>query len=120
VIELTYRSGPEERRNPADSVDDAGAASPSLGEPTLPGNETVPVWAMASICLGLVALTGSALVICLAGTAIVLGWMVRSAGREDGANRVGLNGLPGPFHSVICHRPAVIRERSRRDGADRG
>jgi hypothetical protein len=97
VIELTYRSGPDEWRNPADAIDDAGAASPGLGEPILPGDETVPVWAMASICLGLVALTGSVVVICLVGTAIVLGWIVLSAGREDGANRRGLHGLPGPF-----------------------
>ncbi len=96
---MTYRSGPEEWRNPADpdAVHDAASTSPGIGEPTLPGDETVPVWAMASICLGLVALTGSALVICLVGTAIVLGWIVRSAAREDGANSRGLHGLPGPF-----------------------
>lgn len=98
---MTYRSGPEEWRNPAepdpDAVHDAAAASPSLGEPTLPGDETVPVWAMVSICLGLVALTGSVVLICLVGTAILLGWLVRSAGPDDGMNRRGLNGPYGPL-----------------------
>ena len=94
---MTYRSGPEEWRNPADAVNDAGAASPGLGEPTLPGDETVPVWAMASICLGLVALTGSVVAMCLVGTAVVLGWLVRSAGPDDAVNRSGLNGPYGPL-----------------------
>jgi hypothetical protein len=98
VIELTYRSGPEERRNPADpDVHDAASASPGIGEPTLPGDETVPVWAMASICLGLVALTGSVVAMYLVGTAVVLGWLVRSAGPDDAVNRSGLNGPYGPL-----------------------
>lgn len=92
---MTYRSGPEEWRNPADPG--APTAPPGIGEPSLPGDETVPAWVMASIGLGLVALTGSVVVISLAATAIVLGWLVRSAGPDDGVNRIGLNGPYGPL-----------------------
>jgi hypothetical protein len=44
----------------------------------LPGDTTVPNWVMISTLLGLVALTGSAVAICLVGLAAVLVWLAKA------------------------------------------
>jgi hypothetical protein len=95
---LTNRSGPEERPNPPGL--DAATAQPGVEQPTLPGDETVPVWALVSIGLGLVALTGSVVTVCLVGTAILLGWLVKSTGPDHSVNRDKPEGPYWPYGGV--------------------
>jgi hypothetical protein len=51
---------------------------PNRADRTLPGDTTVPTWVMASIVLGLVALTGSIAAISLVALGAVLVWLAKT------------------------------------------
>jgi hypothetical protein len=89
---MLSRDGPEWRKSDGPEVHgDRVKASTSAD---LPGDTTVPVWALLSIVLGLIALTGSISAMCIAGTVALLGWMAGEAGDEKPpAGR----GSDGPF-----------------------
>jgi hypothetical protein len=89
---------PDDRREPIDF--DTAANTTYRDDRTLPGDTTVPVWALASIVLGLLALTGSLVILCLVGTAAILVWLAYVGSKGDGASgraSRGPLGGPGPW-----------------------
>ena len=93
---------PDDRRKPIDfdSIDKTTEQKPYGDAWSLPGDTTEPVWVLPSIVLGLLALTGSLMIICLVGTAAVLAWLVYVGSKGDGASSPaprGPLGGPGPW-----------------------
>ena len=86
------RSGAEWWKSEGPEID--GDSVEASADAVLPGDTTVPAWALLSIVLGLVALTGSIVAMCIAGTVALLGWVVRAAGNEKGP---GGRASEGPF-----------------------
>ena len=88
---MTNLSGPEQWWEPPGSGSAHNRAQNSTGkpasrsEPTLPGDTIEPMWVLASIVFGLLALTGSILLISLIDTAAVLVWLMRAG---DGAGNI--------------------------------
>jgi hypothetical protein len=90
---MLSRDGPEWRKSDGPEVHgDRVQASTPAG---VPGDTTVPVWALLSIVLGLIALTGSISAMCIAGTVALLAWMARAAGDETPPAGSGSEGPSG-------------------------
>lgn len=92
---MTNLSGPEQWWEPpgsgtahnSSSAHNSAGKPPLRPEPTMPGDTTEPMWVLASIVFGLLALTGSILLISLVGTAAVLVWLIRAG--DDGGDVSG-------------------------------
>lgn len=58
------------------------SVEPARRDRVLLGDTTTPTWALASIVIGLLALTGSITLLSLVTSAIVIAWVI-SSGRPD-------------------------------------
>jgi hypothetical protein len=89
---MPNHNGPERWKSEGPEID--GDSVDASSDAVLPGDTTVPTWALLSIVLGLVALTGSIVAMCIAGTVALLGWVVCAAGNEKDP---GGRASEGPF-----------------------
>jgi hypothetical protein len=96
---LTNLNGREEwpEGGHSDSFRSSPERAPALDEQTLPGDTTVPLWAMVSIVLGLLALTGSFLIFTLVGVAALLAWLLHMASTVEPVESQTPHGPFGPF-----------------------
>lgn len=79
---MSNPTGPEWWESVGPAADGERVERPET-DASLPGDTTVPVWALFSIVLGLVVLSGSIIAMCLVGTAALLGWLVWTTGNDE-------------------------------------
>lgn len=97
--------GPDRGRDPIrlDASDDSVEQQRYANGRALPGNTTAPARVLSSIVFGLLALTGSIVLLSLVASFIVIAWVI-FVGRPDGRDErgpdhpsPGLTGISGPW-----------------------